>query len=427
MKTDERNTKGDEQAPSMTCKEKKNLGRTKIASMTRAFILFWRGLTALLVGMANWFTVILGMRDDSTYGKILRRTVATCFCLVVIMLTMGVLYSGGRALYEELPDDVRCGDDYYDARCLSRSVTYYTNYYDDGYLETADGKKTITGIEWIAMPLGTDSLVCYSNGKKRGYFNKFTGRPVIEPKYDHAWIFSDGLASVDDGGWIKFIDASGKVVADPKIPYIPGGDGYVVHENHCVVRDERGDRCGLLDKQGRWSLEPECSSIVFSCKFWIVETEEGKSVLDSALNTVIPFVKGQVWVNSEYISVTLSNHIMQRYDHSGKMVNDFYISDVSCLTYESDELRYGSTKEYDDEGTLCSETEDTEAWPVERMARCRRYEAESGWYGLMSPDGKVLTPPAYCSIRAIGYDLYLCKDNSEDGVILDGKGQPTNE
>ena len=72
------------------------------------------------------------------------------------------------------------------------------------FLKTSDGKKTITGIKWIAKPLGMDSLICYSDGKKRGYFNMFTGKPVIEPKYDHAWIFSDGLASVDDGGWIKF-------------------------------------------------------------------------------------------------------------------------------------------------------------------------------------------------------------------------------
>ena len=45
--------------------------RTKITSMKRAFILFWHGLTALLAGIANWFTVILGMMDDSKYGKIL--------------------------------------------------------------------------------------------------------------------------------------------------------------------------------------------------------------------------------------------------------------------------------------------------------------------------------------------------------------------
>lgn len=41
----------------------------------------------------------------------------------------------------------------------------------------------------------------------------------------------------------------------------------------------------------------------------------------------------------------------------------------------------------------------------------------------MTSDGKVITPPSYCSIKAIGYDLYLCKDNGEDGVILNGKGE----
>ena len=272
-----------------------------------------------------------------------------------------------------------------------------------------------------------DSLICYSDGKKRGYFNMFTGKPVIEPKYDHAWIFSDGLASVDDGGWIKFIDASGKVVIDPQIPYIPGAEGYVFHNNRCIVHSERRDRFGLLDKQGKWVLKPDYFSIESSKNFWIIDNGEGKSVLDSTLNTVIPFTKGQIWVSSEYISVTLSNHIIQRYDHSGKIINDFYINDVSYMTYESDELRYSTSKNYNEEGTLTSETENIEPLPVEKMARCRRYEAESGWYGLMSADGKVITPPSYSSIQAIGYDLYLCKDNGEDGVILNGKGQPTKE
>ncbi len=45
--------------------------RAKITSMKRAFILFWHGLTVLLTGIANWFTVILGMKDNSKYGKII--------------------------------------------------------------------------------------------------------------------------------------------------------------------------------------------------------------------------------------------------------------------------------------------------------------------------------------------------------------------
>ncbi len=195
------------------------------------------------------------------------------------------------------------------------------------------------------------------------------------------------------------------------------------HKNRCIVHNERRDRFGLLDKQGKWVLQPDYFSIESSGNFWVVDNGEGKSVLDSTLNTVIPFTKGQIWVSSEYISVTLSNHIIQRYDHSGEIINDFYINDVGYMTYESDELRYATSKNYNEEGTLTSETENIEPLPVEKMAKCRRYEAESGWYGLMTADGKVITPPSYCSIQAIGYDMYLCKDNDEDGVILNGKGQ----
>lgn len=406
-------------------KDKNKLPNLKIASMKRAFILFWHGLTGILTGISDWFTVILGMRDDSRYGRFIRRVVGTCFSLIMIMLTSAVIYGVGKAFYEEFPRDVRFGDDYYDSQYISRNATYYSKAYwdEDGYIRTRDGKKTITGIKWIAKPLGMDSLICYSDGKKRGYFNMFTGKPVIEPQYDHAWIFSDGLASVDDGGWIKFIDASGKVIIDPKIPYMPDTDGYVFHNDRCIIHNDRRDRFGMIDKQGKWILKPEYFSINTYGKFCVVDNGMGKSVLDSTFNTVIPFLGGDIYVGDKYISVTLSSHIMQRYNLNGELINDFYINDVSCLTYESDELRYTTSKNYNEEGTLTSETEDAEPQPVEKMAKCRRYETESGWYGLMTADGKVITPPAYNEIKAIGYDTYLCKDNDEDGVILNGKGE----
>ena len=391
--------------------------------MKRAFILFWHGLTALLVGIAGWFTVILGMRDDSKYGKFLRRVVGSCFAFLMLMFAIAAGSSFCEFLYDKLNADKYLSDSYYDQQYISRTVTYYSSYYEDGFIKTSDGKKTITGIRWIAKPLGMDSLICYHDGEKRGYFNMFTGKLVIKPRYNHAWIFSDGLAAVDDNGWIKFIDATGNVAIDPKIPYIQGTEGYVFHNNHCIVHYDRRDRFGMIDKQGKWVLKPEYFSIYPTGKYWIVDNGEGKSVLDSTLNTVIPFTKGNIWINDEYISVTLSSHVIQRYSLNGELINDFYVNDVSYMTYESDELRYSTSKNYNEEGTLTSETENIEPLPVEKMAKCRRYEAESGWYGLMTADGKVITPPSYCSIQAIGYDMYLCKDNDEDGVILNGKGQ----
>lgn len=122
------------------------------------------------------------------------------------------------------------------------------------------------------------------------------------------------------------------------------------------------------------------------------------------------------------MSITLNSHIIQRYSLNGGLINDFYVNDVSYLTYETDELRYITSKNYNEDGVLTSEMENAKPQPIEKMAKCRRYEAETGWYGLMTADGKVVTPPSFSEIKAVGYDMYLCKDNNEDGIILNGKG-----
>lgn len=393
--------------------------------MKRALVLFWHGLTGILVGVANWFTVVLGMKDESKYGRLVRRVVATCFALIMIMLASATIYAIGKAFYEELPCNVRYGDDYYDSQYISHNVTYYNKTYwdEEGYIKTRDGKKAIKGIYWIAKPLGRDSLVCYSDGKKRGYFNMFTGKPVIKPQYDHAWIFSEGLASVDDNGWIKFIDTTGKVVIDLRIPYTSGAEGYVFHNSHCAVHNNRRDRIGLIDKQGNWILKPEYFSIEPKDTFWIVSNGREKSVITDNMETVIPFMAGSFWIYEGVIFATMADHSIRRYTLKGELIEDFYINSIDYLTYEKPELRYVKTRNYDGEGHLVSETDDANTYHVQATAKCKRYEAETGWYGLMTSEGKIITPPSYSNIIAVDYDMYLCKDNSEDGVLLNGKGQ----
>ena len=171
--------------------------------------------------------------------------------LIMLFVTSAACVGFFEAIKKHLDDERLCFDDTSEyAQYLSRGITYYDGVYGkDGYVKDSNGEKTVTGIKWIAKPLGDDSLVCYSNGKKRGYFNMFTGKTVIKPQYEHAWIFSEGLASVVDRGWIKFINHSGQVVIDPKIPYFDGSDGYVFHNGYCVVHNNRRNRVGLIDKQ----------------------------------------------------------------------------------------------------------------------------------------------------------------------------------
>lgn len=398
--------------------------RSHTTPIRRAFTLFWHGLTGLLGGIAGWITTLLGMNDDSKYSRILRRTVGTCFAVTVFLLT--VVFIG--AFCSEACRELRRYNRERNEVCLQTRVSphvahYYAPYSNEGFVMNSDGKKTLRNIHWVARPRGRDSLVCYSNGQKRGYFNKNTGYPVIEARFRHAWVFSEGLAAVDDNGYIKFIDPTGKVVIDPQVPYDETTGGHVFHSGYCIMHNAACDSIGLIDRQGNWALPPVYTSIRSVEIGWIVSNGRAKCLLDPALNTLIPFLEGQLWVGEECIHVTLDNHIMQRYAFDGTQIEALYINDVTNLTYETDELRYPKLKHYSEEGVPSTESEEQHPLPVEKTARCKSYESESGWHGLMDPDGRVITPPAYWDIKAIGYDLYLCKDNGEDGIVLNGRGE----
>lgn len=98
------------------------------------------------------------------------------------------------------------------------------------------------------------------------------------------------------------------------------------------------------------------------------------------------------------------------------------ISTVDGILYNTDEIRYTTAENYDDEGKLTGETAEAEPTICQKTASCKLYEAEVGWFGLMSSSGKIITPPRYRDITAIGYDLYLCKTDDVRGEILNGKG-----
>ena len=87
------------------------------------------------------------------------------------------------------------------------------------------------------------------------------------------------------------------------------------------------------------------------------------------------------------------------------------------------EVYYATSKSYNEDGNLVSETSEGDISTRQAVAHCLRYQAEFDWYGLMTPEGHIVTPPLYREIEAIGPDLYLCKTDYQYGVILNGKGQ----
>lgn len=250
-----------------------------------------------------------------------------------------------------------CDDEYcYHSESINRDIYFHNTEDGKGYVfNKRTGEKLIKHIAWIANPLGKDTLVCYSNGKKRGYFSKNTGKVIIEPKYDHAWVFSDGLASVDDNGFIKFIDGMGKVVIDQKMPYIPNMEGYVFHGGYCVVDTDDGEQCGLMDKKGNIVLPMEYSSIYPSndFKYWRIQKGKEMAVLDSNLKPILPLTECSISIGDGTIDVTMPDHTMRKYDMEGTLINDFYITKVRMMEYEKEEIKYrdNAVNKVDDELT----------------------------------------------------------------------------
>ena len=310
---------------------------------------------------------------------------------------------------------------------IAGDIYYHDHETEKGYVfNKRTGETLIKHVAWIVEPNGEDSLVCFRQGEKRGYFSKNTGKVVIEPKYDHAWIFSEGLASVEENGYVKFIDGIGKVVLDKQLRYDPDMDGYVFHEGYCVVKSDDGKRYGVMDRTGKMVLPMDYYFIDREAdyKLWLLYKGDEMGVLDKTLKPVIPLMKAHIYICDGTIDMTMPDHTMRKYDYDGSLINDFYISGVRMLEYEKEELYYplpNKCRDGDDGDVFF--TEELQPYHPKATARLRAYVAGDGYEGLMTADGHVVMMPRYLDIEAIGQDLYLCTSTNTDKVIVNGRGE----
>ena len=391
----------------------------KKVSARMFFTVMWRGVCQVL----GWFFGLFGYKRDGKFAKCVWRLFATSSAIIVSLVAFALLFHIGEGVYDRCFRSHHCEDE---ECCHVEYVSRYLSFHntDDGYgyiYDRRTGEKLLRHVAWIANPLGRDSLVCFSNGKKRGYFSMNTGEVVIEPKYDHAWIFSDGLASVDEGGRIKFIDATGKVVIDKNMPFIPDMEGYVFHGGYCVVDTDDGEKCGLMDVTGKIVLPLEYSYIypTSDYKYWHVQKGEKNGVLDDELKPIIPLMEcSSLYILDDAITVTMLDHSIRCYDMQGTLINDFYMVSVSMLEYEKEEIVYPKNKVGED-----NEGESDEPYHPKATARLRSYVAGNGYEGLMTADGHRVTMPLYWEIEALDRDLYLCSTKNGEKVIVNGKGE----
>ena len=385
----------------------------------------WKGIKAVITAVIDWVATLFGMKDNSKYGRVLRRVVGTAFAAAVIFWAMTALERFGRCVYlygiAIFDSD---NENVYFSERLSDDISYYDGYYGHyGYLKNAQGKKVLKHILCINKPMEGDSLVYFSDGDKRGYFHMRDGHLVVKPIYEHAWIFSDGLAAVEVDGRVKFIDTAGNVVIDKGFAYDASDDGYVFHQGHCAVNDKDGKHMGLIDRNGDWVLPPVYRNIYPVDTFWLVRNDDEQAIITFSMDTLFPLSKAKLEIGDTAIFVTFADHTQSLYNLQGELMTANMIRDVEQLVYETPEVVYPAGYSGHDDDNDLAEYYGSEPYTRQAVATCLCYEAECGWYGLLSPEGKLLSSPSYRGIEAIGKDLYLCKTSYGYGVLLNSKGQ----
>lgn len=314
---------------------------------------------------------MLSIADFCSRKPIKSRFMKHLFPLLAVMAVL-CFVSCSEEPQEELPevaeDGLLLNDDLIAVRSADGTVSIKN---------AATGKVTIKDIklDWTQRSRN-DSLAVFCSDNKRGYYNMYTGEIAIPAQYRRAWVFEEGLAAVQKNGNIGFINHKGEVVIDFKYPYHgnPLTD-YVFQDGHCIVADTTG-KCGIIDKTGRWLIEPE-----YDC----------------------------VNAYKEYAIVTKAGVTMQ-VGYDGTVMNSFVLDAVKELTYTVEE-RY-VTKE-----GVVGYADRTVSTGL--FAYC-----VGGRYGLMDSHCRRITEPLYKGIEAVNAGMFkatLLDWYSE--VILDAKGQ----
>lgn len=377
----------------------------------------------------EWFLGLFGFKRDGKFAKCVWGLFSVSAALIMAIIAANIVYGAGSDVYEwygyhfHSCEDTSCYENYQ----VYRDIYCHRQDNGKGYIYSArTHKKLVRPVDEIVCPMEKDSLVGYYTGKKWGYFSKYTCKVIIEPKYDYAWKFSDGLAGVVEDGFVKFIDGTGTTVIDRKITFNPER-GYVFKNGYCLVDSDDGELHGLMDRTGKMALPMEYNSIEAGeiTDVWIVRKGREMGVFDKELKPIVPLMECYISINEEpiqkTIDVNMPDHTMRKYDIQGKLINDFFVTKVNMLEYEMDEIR-SRTITHDEYGETMSEPR-METYHPKSTARLRSYVAALGFEGLMTADGLIVTMPKYAYIEAMGYDTYLCSTINGDKAIVNGKGE----
>lgn len=267
-------------------------------------------------------------------------------------------------------------------------------WYHDGRVKVIckeTGKATTGKLDWISNSNQKDSLTVFSKDGKRGYLNKITGKIFIPAVYNHAWVFSEGLACVVKNGKLGYINPQNETVIPFKFRPSKGNDknfDYVFNGGYCSAIDSTG-KVGLINKKGDWVIRASYDYINNSVLGYRIVKLAGKyGLLDSQLKLILPVEYDWIEIQKNGFRIA-KNGEQQLVSFDTKTILKSFVYDMIKS------IQYGSGR-MDSTGT-----------EIMINTNCFAYNISSKW-GLMKRDGTVVTKAIYDDIEGLSYNLFSC-------------------
>ncbi len=330
--------------------------------------------------------------------------------VLVAVGMVAIIFFVGLLTYEYIQEKQRHSpNDYYYA--LSK---YSDRYQFEWHKNKVRVKSTETG-KYLTPKLENifdsyqikDTLTVFFHKNKRGFLNVYTGQMVIPAQYDRAWIFSEGLGGVVKDNLLGFVNKKGETVIPCQFKWRTQPDNqsdYLFRNGYCAVLDST-NKWGFINTKGEWAVGAQYAYVAHSFKgYYAVVKNEKYGLLDSNLKELFPAEYDWIEPTTEGIIVRQQNS-QKLYAYDGKTIlQPFVYEDLSDIHYNS-----GKVNESGDDIYIKS---DYMTFTIGDKV------------GLMNKNGKMVVPPIYQNIKAVGNELFSCRVAGYSyAVTINSKGE----
>lgn len=142
---------------------------------------------------------------------------------------------------------------------------------------TETGEIVADNLDWVRW--NGDSIAVVSADGKRAYLNINEGRLLMQPTFEKAWQFHEGIAAVQINDRIRFINTKGEFVFNGSFP-IPSErvSDKMFYDGLCIMPNDDGS-IGIINKQGEWELSPKYEFVQRDNNGWYRAFKNGVTTL----------------------------------------------------------------------------------------------------------------------------------------------------